>query len=140
LTSATGNADASDQLGTSLSTLGFPDIAQILHSKAADFRSGSTGRDMFVVAPDGLNVRSQPSTSSMLLGLVPFGKTVRVSSVLDSGWAQIASLTSTNVGYVCNTCAEGGVGGPWLVDVPPGIPTTQANAAAIGMMMRSPRG
>jgi hypothetical protein len=103
-------------------------IVALLQQKARELASGTPGsRDMFVVAPSGLNIRSAPNVQADILGYVPFGKTVRVLEISSDGWAKIQSLTTANVGFACNDCKEDP--GVWLVDVPP-PPQPQQSAIA----------
>lgn len=67
-----------------------------------------------VIAPSGLTVRSLPSETSVKRGAIAFASEVEIEGDAGGGWTKISAPI---VGYVCNTCAAGGKGSPWLKPV-----------------------
>ena len=132
--SAQPDPAATQAFANELDQAGLVQLGDLLRQKLGTLKvPGQAGTLAAVASPIGLDVKLLPNASSQTLGHVNFGDVVTIVARLPGGWAEVASLSSPNLGFICDTCPDI-PGGPWLIDVPqmPVATPQTATVAPIG--------
>jgi uncharacterized protein YgiM (DUF1202 family) len=106
---------------------GLPGLSPSSPFQPASLTPSGPSQTRFVIAPDGLKLRSGPGVNFPEVGpAMPFGTRVQVVQDVTNGWTQLSSPA----GFTCNTCAEA-PGGPWLSATPPGLAAAPGSPPAM---------